>query len=772
MSRAAKRHQKNVARKANLKRRSAPARANRPAPRAAPADYLTELTNQGLQHHLAGRLEQAEAIYRQVLQAKPGHADANHLLGGLAQQRGDHAAAAALIGKAVAKSPKQPAYRNTLGNTLQALGRPDEAVASYRMAIALKPDYADAHFNLAGALKAYGEVAEAVASYEACVALNPRFVEAHNNLGNAYRNLGRLDDAVASYTRALGVDPNYPEAHSNLGAVCQLLGRREEALAHCRRAIALKPEIDAFWSAFIACLDGAEFAAVDEAFFDDLLRLVERPSVKTNAIAGPIMSALRHHPDFAAILASVGPDATHETLDFADLSERLGAIPLFLRIIEQSHINDLEIERLLTLLRRAMLIGVEADEARVVSAGTLAFASALALHCFTNEYVFFESAEEGAAVDQLAERLGVLAEMTGTVAPIGVAVLAAYRPLHNFLWTGALFDRDWPEPLRAVMTRQIVEPMEEQALQGQIAQLTPIDDAVSQAVRAQYEANPYPRWVKADIEPQPRSIEAVMRGSPFHFDLGDYQSVERPEILVAGCGTGQHALIPATKFANAHVLAIDLSLASLSYGARKTRELGIDNIEFGQADISQLGALDRSFDLIECSGVLHHMGDPMEGWRVLVDLLKPGGFMKIGLYSETARAPVVAARAMIAERGYRSTPADIRRCREDIIATAGSTESVLARLVEFRDFYSLSECRDLLFHVREHRFTLPQIEAALDELKLDFLGFEMRDQGVMRAFSEAHPEADDRRSLAAWHRFETEHPGTFRGMYQFWCRKA
>ena len=138
-----------------------------------------------------------------------------------------------------------------------------------------------------------------------------------------------------------------------------------------------------------------------------------------------------------------------------------------------------------------------------------------------------------------------------------------------------------------------------------------------------------------------------MRRAPLRLDLGDYDSPEIPEILVAGCGTGQHVVDTSSRFSNAHVLAVDLSLSSLSYALRKTEELELPNIEYAQADIMGLDAFGRRFDLIECIGVLHHLGDPMAGWRVLVDLLRPGGFMKIGLYSETARQHVIHGRGPI-----------------------------------------------------------------------------------------------------------------------------
>ena len=96
------------------------------------------------------------------------------------------------------------------------------------------------------------------------------------------------------------------------------------------------------------------------------------------------------------------------------------------------------------------------------------------------------------------------------------------------------------------------------------------------------------------------------------------------------------------------MLAVDLSLTSLAYAVRKTRELGIGNIEYRQADILALGALTERFDVVDCTGVLHHLADPVAGWRILCSLLRPGGLMRIGLYSEQARRHVVRAREFIA----------------------------------------------------------------------------------------------------------------------------
>ena len=316
------------------------------------------------------------------------------------------------------------------------------------------------------------------------------------------------------------------------------------------------------------------------------------------------------------------------------------------------------------------------------------------------------------------------------------------------------------------------EPLEERSLRDQIPCVTSIQNSISKSVREQYEENPYPRWIKTGLAYKSKSIGAVLRGPPLGFDLGDHVSPEHPEILVAGCGTGQHVLNTASRFSNARVLAVDLSLNSLSYALRKTNKFGFSNIDYAQADIMELGGLGRQFDLIECSGVLHHLGDPLAGWQILVNLLRPRGIMKIGLYSEAARQHIIEGHSIIAEKGYTTSSEDIRRCRQDIITMTEDGNPTMAKICNYRDFFSLSECRDLLFHVQEHRFTLPQIDEALKDLNLKFLGFEIRDQKALKQFKESHANSNALTSLSLWHKFELDNPDTFRGMYQFWCQKS
>ncbi len=194
-----------------------------------------------LQHHQAGRLQEAEAIYRQVLQIQPDHPDALHLLGVIAHHVGRHEVAVELIGKAIEANPAVAEFHNTLGSVLQAQGRLEEAVTRYRQALTLQPEYAEAHYNLGNALVERGLLEEAVAQYRQAVALKPALAEAHNNLGNALRDQGMPDEAEAHYRQAVALKPAYAEAYSNWGMALHRQGKLEESAVRYQQALTLQP---------------------------------------------------------------------------------------------------------------------------------------------------------------------------------------------------------------------------------------------------------------------------------------------------------------------------------------------------------------------------------------------------------------------------------------------------------------------------------------------------------------------------------------------------
>lgn len=200
------------------------------------------LLAEGASHHQAGRLQQAESIYRQALDLHPDHPEALHLLGLLAYRVGQLDKAEALLCRAIRQDAKNPLYHFNLGVVLQKDGRTEEAAESYRKALSLNPNYVEAQNNLGNALRDVGQVQEAIDAYRRALALNPHYVEAHNNLGVAFKEHGDLDRSLASYEDALRLNPNHAEAHCNKGIACQEQGRIEEAMTAFQSALHVRPD--------------------------------------------------------------------------------------------------------------------------------------------------------------------------------------------------------------------------------------------------------------------------------------------------------------------------------------------------------------------------------------------------------------------------------------------------------------------------------------------------------------------------------------------------
>jgi SAM-dependent methyltransferase len=284
---------------------------------------------------------------------------------------------------------------------------------------------------------------------------------------------------------------------------------------------------------------------------------------------------------------------------------------------------------------------------------------------------------------------------------------------------------------------------------------------ISEAVRAQYEANPYPRW-RAPPAPQPVSVARHLA------ELGAPQA-EPLSVLVAGCGTGFEPIDLSRMDPSLAITALDLSAASLAYGARMSKRLGAANVRFAQGDILHVGQLGERFGMISSTGVLHHMERPEDGLAALAGVLEPGGVLRLALYSERARAWVAEAHRAIAEHGWDASVEGIRAFRAHVLALP--PEQPLSRLKESDDFYTLSGCRDLCFHVREHWYRLPVIGGMLTRAGLELLLFDAPPdaQGL---FAQFHGAGADRRDLALWDQVEESAPHLFAGMFHLWARKV
>lgn len=212
-------------------------------PNRQPAQTLQDLLRRAISLHQSGKLAEAESAYRQVLEATPGHPDANHLLGLVAYQSGRSDLAVEYISKAISTNPNIPAYHNNRGLALLHLRQLDEAEASFKKALALKPNAADVRVNLGNVFQARGDLAAADAQYAKALEINPDYPQAHFNRGILYQEQKQYEAAEAAYRKALATQPNFAEAHGNLGNTLKEQGRFDEAIASYRQALRLNPQL-------------------------------------------------------------------------------------------------------------------------------------------------------------------------------------------------------------------------------------------------------------------------------------------------------------------------------------------------------------------------------------------------------------------------------------------------------------------------------------------------------------------------------------------------
>lgn len=425
-------------------------------------------------------------------------------------------------------------------------------------------------------------------------------------------------------------------------------------------------------------------------------------------------------------------------------------------------LSDSVLERFLVRMRKWLCLNIEKLQTENKASFYALFIFALAEHCFFNEYIFPVTANELSEIEKFKEKITLNNTKHATIL---LGLIGCYEPLgRNFSSRTEEINNIAAEidGFRSLVKTQLLDPQTEESLKPGIRAFGKMENDISRKVRSQYEENPYPRWVSITNFPTPNDdipMPESQRGNPWR-------------ILIAGCGTGRQAIGSAATYPNATVTAIDLSKASIAYGIRKARESGLANrIEFIHADILDMAQWPEQFDIIECSGVLHHMEDPMQGWRTLTNRLKDEGYFKVGLYSEIARRLIVQARNYVAEHNFPSTLEGIRTCRESILALP-SSNPMRRYLITSGDFYTTSLLRDLIFHVQEHRMTLPQISGMLNQLGLRCTAFTIADAETVRRYDKMFPQESTRADLHNWAILEEKFPDTFAAMYQFWCRKS
>ena len=637
-----------------------------------------------------------------------------------------------------------------------------EAQKLYESIIKIEPNHLKTIFRLGSLFAQTNNFDKAINFLNKVIVIEPNHSKAHNNLGIVFNSLRQYQKAEYYLKKAIEINPKHEEAYNNLGLVFFELGKFENAIKCYHEAIeinsnnhnAIKNISILFRQFGVDSFLGTDLERLRKLF----LLLYKRNDIEHKDIflnTKKILLAEKNYTELKQIVSF------HKLLEKPTINNLIND-ELFHLMLQKSLIADNLFETILTKIRREILSLLIKSDLKTLEK-KFEFIVSLAEQCFLNEYCFFQSNEE----TNWKNELKISVEKNTEVNELELAILGCYTPLisSKYILNKLLKYKSKNNLFNNLINMHIKEPLKENSFIGSIKSLDVISDPVSKIVREQYEENPFPRWRYTYRKTSYNPLVIINNQiNPNKIQLND--KFNRPKVLIAGCGTGKQIFI-AQNYLNAKIIATDLSKKSLAYAKRKAEESKIDNVEFLHADILKLNNLDKKFDIIECVGVLHHMKDPLKGLKVLLNLLEPQGFMKLGLYSDIARQDIEQARQLIIKKNYKSEFGDIIKFRQEIIKEK-KNES-LKKISHRFDFYSTSGVRDLLFNAQEHRFSLLQISEIMTNFNLEFLGFS--DKNVKEKYSKLYSNDKKNILLDNWHKFEIDNTDTFSSMYNFWIRK-
>jgi len=592
------------------------------------------------------------------------------------------------------------------------------------------------------------------------------------SLKDAYRKLneGQTRQAIVELRELIlqisHSDPMYAETLLILGDAERMVGEFDNAYLHILKAFQLDGglqkniPIETVFTCFARLtIVPPNCPLVDE----HIRRYLDHPVTINRMIDGVVKCYLLRRLGIEEGLGA--------TIDMDQLCLDLTLHSAISRLILSN--RDLELA-FLVIRRELLILSVEGN----LSPLHLGLISAFGERGILNEYINPSNDRERTCINLMVSSLKDLNLESLDDCKYDLMILAMYMPFHKLPSAHHLKELQcgqWPVEIQQIALKTLYEYVLEQEVAAEIPSLLKScsatgENLISKIVRQQYEESPYPRWENLGLLKNKKTYfehYKPLRNHPFSRGKVSF------DLLVAGCGTGEHPLQNAASIKNLNVIAIDLSRQSLAYAEIKRRKLNLKKVTFYQADILELDQYAKSFDIIESVGVLHHMEDPEIGLTKLLGCLKPNGVLLLGLYSKLARARFEGIRKInqsIVNTGISDglNAERVIRLRNDMLI---SREPSLDWVDHAIDFYSFSGFRDLLFHVQEHQYTIAMIQLMLNRFKLKFLGFNLAPR-VIAKYQELYPEDKHCIDLSTWAEFEERFPDTFLTMYNFHCSKV
>lgn len=624
-------------------------------------------------------------------------------------------------------------------------------------ALLRQPDNLDA-LNLLGRIALdEGDLSLATEYLDQGLAIDPEAIGLSYSRAHAFLATQNYWQAEQLFAKVESAAPGATRAKASLAFTRTKRGAYVEAFADYRELIRLDASDPHIKSKLFECLRHIKADYYAPELENELMTYLQFEDVDHNDLSNFAASLLIHKYDLINGNSPLDPQQLSND-KFLNLALR------------RCQFRNPVVEEFLTACRQCIL--QESIDHQRINAKFMEFLVSISLQCINNEFVYAVSLTEEKVIHELQNmvRNTVIGKEWQTPdVEYPLLLLSLYSLLHHNSFYDHLLRKPlsaWSNEVRPVIEPHLYEPQKEKEIERRIENLGEVTNKISKLVGKQYEENPYPRWRKltfASPTDYGQALSAELKG----FTPPSFLQNQTIRILIAGCGTGKHALQVAKHFRNVEVTAIDLSKASLAYALKQARQLKINNIEFFQADILNL-PLKPKYHIIESSGVLHHMEEPIAGWQALTRLLVPGGLMKVSLYSERARRIVTQARQIISENKMAANPEHIRIFRRAVLD--GQISGDFGPIIQSNDFYNLSGCRDLLFNAQEHLFSPLAIQACIKTVGLSFLGFVNLPYDVKQVFDKNFATDPLRLDLENWDKFEEAAPEVFGSMYQFYCQ--
>ena len=753
-----------------------------------------DLKVKSINHHIKGNFDEAEKGYIAFL--KNGYSDpdviSNYAL--LCESKEENNKAIKMYERCLNSYPDHIYSKLNLSFLYYKLNNLEKAETIIEEAIKLKPNLANGYCIRGLILKSLHKYDKSELSLKKAIEIDENYFDAYINLGLLHKDLNRYDEAEEFYLKALKINNQSSIAHLNLGVCYKEKLEIEKAILHTERAIMLDSKLENCY------LNLASIHSLNGDFKKSLSLIKKELLINPNScLSYQLLSELIKKGELLITSDKDNRELLSKILNRKDISHRelFGNINILIsdKILEKlslleselCHNNEFNIllkdkelinslsllifcsplwEKVLCNLRKNILMSYSHEDN--VNSSIFNFTIGLGSQCFLNEYVYYISKEEEEKLEELKKSI-----RHDYNQDYKLAIISCYQSLSSLSNKLINFNtyKSNNKEFKKLIDLQVKEFINEKNISKGIKKIGNINDSISYKVKNQYELNPYPRWRYNTYAKENKLDVISVINSEIYPNSIKYNSDQlinkKINILIAGCGTGIQ-ILEASRYNNCQITAIDLSNSSISYAKRKIEEYGLKNVDFIEMDLLKLKLLNKKFDLIECSGVLHHMHEPIKGLSTLLDVLEPGGFLKLGLYSKRAREVIRKAREVIKEENIKPNLDGIRSFRNDIF---NGKLKKLIEITNWSDFYSTSMCRDLCFHSHEKCYSLIEINNMITQYNLEFLGFTLS-KNIKDKYQTENKDIESIKNLELWNKFEELNPNSFREMYQFWVRKS